>query len=222
MSTPTRNYRWLALLLPIFAIGSWAGEPTTAQQKVSVFIVRHAETDLAQPTLPLSPVGRQRAELLTQTLQAIEFTHVFSSHTTRSRQTVDGVAKANHLSTVQLPVPGSQLDGQPVTEQTSRRAPIEPIAEALLKLPAGSVALVGLNSENIFAVLGKLGVPVAEEGKQCERGRACVPCTNNSCFPLMQYDQLWHVVIEPGQAAPIEFVEMRYGQGWKPAASTAP
>lgn len=205
----------IAVLLAIATIATntaWADKPATT----SIFIVRHAETDITQPSLPLTPLGQQRAELLTQTLQAIRFTHVFSSHTTRSRQTVEGVARTNGLPIVQMPAPGSTLDGQPVTEQTTRRAPIEPISEALLKLPAGSVALVGLNSENIFAILGKLGVPVAAEGATCERGNACVPCTNNSCFPLMQYDQLWHVVIEAGRAAPVEFVEMRYGQGWKP------
>jgi hypothetical protein len=103
-----------------------------------------------------------------------------------------------------------------VTEQTSRRAPIEPVTEALLKLPAGSVALAGLNSENIFAILNKLGVPLAAEGKACERGSACVPCTSNSCFPLMAFDQIWHVVIEPGVAKPLVFEEVRYAQGWKP------
>lgn len=208
----------LSILLLIAGMSVVAGEkPAPRQPPVSIFIVRHAETDLTQQSLPLTPLGQQRAELLTKTLQAIRFTHVFSSHTTRSRQTVDGVARANDLATVQLPVPGSQLDGQPVTEQTSRRAPIEPISAALLKLPAGSVALVGLNSENIFAILNRLGVPVATEGAKCERGSVCVPCTSNSCFPLMEYDQLWHLVIEAGRAEPIEFVEMHYGQGWKPA-----
>lgn len=205
----------LFLLVGMLAL---AGQKSMADQpSVSVFIVRHAETDLTQPTLPLTPVGQQRAELLAQTLQAVKFTHVFSSHTTRSRQTVEGVAKANGLATVQLPAPGSLYEGQPVTEQTTRRAPIEPIADALLKLPAGSTALVGLNSENIYAVLNKLGVPMAAEGASCERGSACVPCTSNNCFPLMQYDQIWHVVIDAGKAKPIEFVEMRYGQGWRPA-----
>lgn len=194
-----------------------AALPARADSPVSIFLVRHAETDLSQPSLPLAPMGQQRAELLTQTLQAVKFTHVFSSHTTRSRQTVEGVAKANDLAIVQLPTPGSLIDGQPVTENTSRRAPIDPLSEALLKLPAGSVALAGLNSENIYAILNKLGVPVAKEGAQCERGSICVPCTSNSCFPLMQFDQIWHVVIDAGKAKPIDFVEMRYGQGWKPA-----
>ena len=90
-------------------------------QPVSIFVVRHAETDTSQPTLPLTTVGRQRAELLFQTLRGVKFTHIFASHTTRARQMVEGIASAQGLAVIQLPVPGSILDGGSVTEQTSRR-----------------------------------------------------------------------------------------------------
>jgi hypothetical protein len=215
MPCSNRIHRLLAILL-IAALPAWADTLPGGTSRVSIFLVRHAETDLAQPTLPLTPIGRQRAELLARTLQPIRFTHAFASHTTRSRQTIESVAETNGLSIVQLPEPGSLLDGQPVTEQTSRRAPIEPIAKALLQLPPGSTALVGLNSENIYAILNKLGVATAAEGATCERGSTCVPCTNNSCFALNQYDQIWHLVIDAGTPKPIDFVETRYAQGWKP------
>ena len=184
------------------------------QQTISIIIVRHAETDGSQPTIPLSTVGRQRAELLAPTLDGVTFTHLIATHTTRARQMLEGIAAKQGLQIIQLPVPGSVLDGQPVTDQTSRRAPIEPVAAALLKLPPGSVALAALNSENIYAILNRLGVPVAEPGKPCVTGRMCVPCLDNKCFPAA-FDRMWHIVIEPGRATPLAFVEFRYGVGWR-------
>lgn len=186
------------------------------QQTVSILIVRHAETDGTQPTIPLSAVGRQRAELLAPTLEGVTFTHLLASHTTRARQMLETIATKQNLQIVQLPTPGSLLDGQPVTDQTSRRAPIEPVATALLKLPPGSVALVALNSENVYAVINRLGVPVAEPGKPCMPGRMCVPCLDNKCFPP-EFDRMWHVVLEPGRLTPLAFVELRYGVGWRAA-----
>jgi phosphohistidine phosphatase SixA len=208
-------------LLTAFAIVAaqfWAiSQPLAQTQPISIFIVRHAETDTSQPTLPLTAAGRQRAELLVQTLRGVKFTHIFASHTTRARQMVEGIASAHGLSVIQLPVPGSMLDGQPVTDQTSRRAPIEPIATALLKLPHGSVALAALNSENIFAILNRLGVPVAPAGQSCAPGSMCVLCTDNSCYPRKEFDHLWHVVRESNRTEPLALVELRYGVGWRPS-----
>ena len=179
---------------------------------VSIFIVRHPEVDQSQPeTLPLSAAGRQRAEVLASTLRGVAFTHVFASHTTRSRQAVEAIAAKRGLKVVQLPAPGSVLDGEKVTDQTSRRAPIEPISKALLALPPGSVALAGLNSENIYAVLNRLGVSTAKPGEACTPGAWCVPCTDNSCYPRGEFDHLWHIVLQPGRSTPLAFSELRYG-----------
>ena len=206
------------LLTTFLVIGAqfWAvSQPLAQTQPVSILIVRHAEADTSQPTVPLTAAGRQRAELLVHTLRGLKFTHIFASHTTRARQMVEGIASAQGLPMVQLPVPGSILDGQPVTDQTSRRAPIEPISTALLKLPPGSVALVALNSENIFAILNRLGVSVAPSGQSCAPGSMCVPCTDNSCYPRSDFDHIWHLVRESGRATPIALVELRYGAGWR-------
>ena len=186
-------------------------------QSVSILIVRHAETDVSQPKapiLPLTSAGRQRAEMLAETLRGVRFTHIFASHTTRAREMVDAVANKQGLKPVQLPVPGAMLDGERVTDQTSRRAPIEPISDALLKLPPGSTALVALNSENIFAILNRLGIPVAQGGKPCVQGSMCVPCMDNSCYPRSEFDHLWHVVREPGRTEPLAYIELRYAAGW--------
>lgn len=207
------------LLIPVLAALAaqfWATNQAWAQARpVSIFIIRHGETDTTQPTVPLTPVGRQRAELLAQTLRGVKFTHIFASHTTRTRQMVERIASTHGLAVTQLPVPGSILDGQTVTDQTDRRAPIEPIAAALLKLPPGSIVLAALNSENIFAILNRLGVPVAPPGQSCAPGSMCVPCTNNSCYPRTEYDLLWHIVREPGGVEPLAFLELRYSAGWR-------
>ena len=102
-----------------------------------------------------------------------------------------------------------------MTDQTSRRAPIEPLSTALLQLPPGSVALVALNSENIFAILNRLGVPLASDGQSCALGSMCVPCTDNSCYPRREFDHLWHLVRDAGRAEPLALVELRYGAGWQ-------
>lgn len=213
-----RNLTVRNMLLTAFAVVvaqlCAMSQPLAQTQTVSIFILRHAEADASQPTVPLTAAGRQRAELLAQTLRGVKFTHVFSSHTTRTRQMVEAIASAHGLSVIQLPVPGAVHDGQPVTDQTSRRAPIDPIATALLKLPPGSVALAALNSENIFAILNRLGVPIAPAGQSCAPGSMCVPCTDNSCYPKV-FDLLWHVVREPGRAEPLALVELRYGAGWR-------
>lgn len=206
-----------ALIFAVAAQFLMVTQAFAQSQAVSIFIVRHAETDTTQPTLPLSTAGRQRAELLAPTLRGVKFTHLFSTHTTRARQMVEGISATTGIPVVQLPVPGSTLDGQPVNDQTSRRAPIEPMASALLKLPPGSVALVALNSENIFAILNKLGVPVVTAGQSCARGSMCVPCTDNSCYPRTEFDHLWHLVRVSDRAEPVSFVELRYGEGWRPS-----
>ena len=184
---------------------------------VSVLIVRHAESDPGQPNQPLSIRGRERAELLASTVQGITFTHLFASHTTRSRQMLETIAAKQGLPVVQLPAPGETYEAEVVTDKTTRRASIEPVANALLKLPQGSIALVALNSENIFAVMNKLGVPVAKTGHRCALGSVCVPCLENECYPRKEFDHIWHLVFEPGYPSPLAFIELRYGSGWRPA-----
>lgn len=199
-----------------FATQFWGATQALAQDKpVSIFLIRHAEADNTQPTIPLTPAGLQRAEILAQTLRGVRFTHYFASHTTRARQMVEKMAAMRGMTVSQLPMPGSVFNGQTVTDSTDRRAPIEPISNALEQLPPGSVALVALNSENIYAILNRLGVPLAASGQTCEPGSLCVPCTNNSCYPRTEFDHLWHLVRQPGRPDPLALVELRYGSGWQ-------
>jgi len=206
----------LAIVLVIIAAQLWpVNEPRAQTRAVSIFIVRHTETDQSPPTLKLTAAGRQRAELLVQTFRDVKLTHIFASHTSWTRQTVEAVAAAQALPIVQLPAPGSILEGRPVTDETSRRAVIEPMAAALTQLPPGSVALAALNGENIFAILNQLGVPLAPGGRSCSTGSMCVPCTDNTCFPQKEFDHIWYLLREPGRAEPLAFIKLRYGAGWQ-------
>lgn len=210
MSTRRLSARAVALTC-IASLAVGVAEAVAQTQPVTVVIVRHPETSLEAPTL--TPVGHRRAELLVETFRDITFTHVFASHTTRARQTAEPVAAFQKLQIVQLPRPGSMLDGQPVTDETTRQAAIAPIADAVLRLPSGSVVLIAANSDNIYGILNRLGVPVDQK---CAAGSLCVPCVTNACFKA-DFDRLWYLVIEPGRAKPIVMIQTRYGVGWSPA-----
>ena len=193
--------------------------PSIAQgQLVTIVIVRHPEIDnskASDPVVPLSAAGRERAALLAHTFPDVKFTHMFGSHTTRTRETIEVIAAKQNLPIVSLPAPGSTADGERVTDQTSRHAAIEPVASALKELPRGSVALAALNSDNIYAILSKLGVPQALQGQSCAAGSMCVPCTDNSCFPRNDFDRIWYLVRDPSRAEPVAYFEFRYGAGWR-------
>jgi hypothetical protein len=209
------------VLQPTFALLAllMSSLPSTAQgQLVTIVIVRHPELDTSkasEPLVPLTAAGRERAALLAYTFQDVKFTHMFGSHTTRTREALEVIAAKQNLPIVLLPTPGSIVDGERVTDQTSRGAAVEPVANALKKLPRGSVALAALNSENVFAILNKLGVPEVQQGQSCSPGSVCVPCTNNSCFPRSDYDRIWYLVRDPGRAEPVAYFEFRYGAGWR-------
>ena len=83
----------------------------------------------------------------------------------------------------------------------------------MLRLPSGSVVLIAANSDNIYGILNRLGVPVDQK---CRVGAMCVPCLTNSCFPGADFDRVWYLVIEPGRAKPMVMIETRYGVGWSP------
>lgn len=205
-----------AALLLLAGCAAGPMREAASARPVTLLIVRHAETDQSKPNLPLSAAGERRAQVLAETVRGVRFTHLFATHTVRARQMLDAIAARQKLTPVQLPAPGSTWQGETVTDQTSRRAPVEPMAAALAKLPPGSVALVALNSENIFAILNKLGVPAAPAGGTCAPGTMCVPCLDNTCYPRNDFDHLWQVVLPAGGGAPIAYTELRYGQGWKP------
>jgi hypothetical protein len=163
---------FVSLLWPI---ASTAQRPSNSDDVTVIYFVRHAEVDPTQPTFPLNDAGRLKAGAFARAVSAVRFTHVFSSHTTRALQMVEPVALERNLSVLQLPRPGVQLDSTLVSDRTSSRAAIGPLVEALRALPLGSRALVGVNSDNVYAIMNGLGVPAATPEQPCPRGGNCVP-----------------------------------------------
>jgi hypothetical protein len=174
-----------------------------------IYFVRHAEVDPTQSTFPLSAGGRLKADAFARAVSEVRFTHVFSSHTTRARQMVEPVALARTLPVQQLPAPGTRLDTTVVSDRTSSRVAIAPLVEALRALPPGSRALVGVNSDNTYAIMHGLGVPVGTAEQPCVSGRTCVPCLTNACASP-RYDQLWLLIFRRDAPQPV-MIELRYG-----------
>ena len=158
--------------------------------------------------MPLNAAGMVRAKVFAASVASVRFTHVFSSHTTRARQMVEPAAAQRGLPVVQLPGPGRLLNGVLIDDRVSSREAIQPLVTALRQLPAGSRALVGVNSDNIYAILYGLGTPVAGSDGRCALGSTCVPCLTNQCFKGV--DQLWVLVIDTASPMPT-LIELRYG-----------
>jgi hypothetical protein len=177
---------------------------------ITIYFVRHGEVDLTNPSVPLSDRGFERADDIAHTLDRINLTHVFSSHTLRSRQAVEKVANLHGLSVVELPQLGSIIDGQEVNGVAPAILAAEPLSNALLVLPLGSTAIVGVNSDNVFQIMHNLGVPVANAQQPCELGESCVPCLRNTCFP-QEFDNLWMLSFRGIDRIP-ELVWLRYGR----------
>lgn len=87
---------WLIGSLFLGACGSdGSGEPTT------VYLVRHAEKDLTDPSAknpPLTPAGVTRAAHLAQKLRSISFNAIYSTDFERNRNTVGPLAEQQKLT----------------------------------------------------------------------------------------------------------------------------
>jgi hypothetical protein len=206
------------VIIAILLVGARVDRPTAQAagptgSHTTIYFVRHAESDEADPsnpTHPLTETGQARARILASTLREVRFTHVFSTHTTRARQMVDPTAREHRLGVVQLPRPGSLHNGALVSDATPSAAAVEPLVESLRELPLGSSALVGVNAGNIFAILSGLGVPVAPPGGSCTLGSTCVPCVTNTCYPVNEYDRYWILIIDGSKSTP-QLIALRYG-----------
>jgi hypothetical protein len=194
------------LLLPVPGLAQ--SSPVSSEPTV-IYFVRHGEVDPTSPTFPLSDAGRRRAEVFARTVRDVNFTVILSSHTTRARQMVEPVATERKLAVRQLPLPGTRLDDGIVSDSTPSKVAVAPLLEALRTVPRGSRVLVGVNSDNVYALLHGLGVRVATAESPCVRGATCVPCLTNACFPGGE-DQLWILVVAAEPTRPT-LIELRYG-----------
>ena len=197
------------LLVPVAGLAQ--ALPQNSEPTV-IYFVRHGEVDPTLPTFPLSAAGKRRAEVFARTVGDVDFTIVLSSHTTRAREMVEPVARARQLVVQQLPMPGARLDGVVVSDAMPSNAAVGPLVDALRRVPQGGRVLVGVDSDNIYAILHGLGVPSATAENSCMGGATCVPCLTNACFPGGE-DQLWILVLTAdttGAKRPT-LIELRYG-----------
>ena len=177
---------------------------------VTIYFVRHGEIERTPGSASLSERGLERAADLAKTLEMVNLTQVFSSHTLRSRQAVEQTALSHELGVVELPRLGSMYDGQEIQNLTPSVLAAQPLSKALKDLPIGSTALVGVNSDNVFAIMHNLGVQLGDSINPCELGSNCVPCLRNTCFPA-EFDNLWILRLNEQQGE-TELTWLRYGK----------
>jgi len=205
----------LALLaLAAFLVGCVAQRPDQSASRMheppgsTIFFIPHAEMDLGQASIPLTTAGHARAATLVRTFEDVPLTHVLSSHTLRSRQTVTPVAEARGMDVQALPPQGTTIGDHTIGDASPSDLAIGPLADAIAKLPDGSRALVSGNSNNLFAIMNRLGVPSATAASPCPKGGNCVPCVDNACFPD-GFDGLW-VLILRGAPASHQLIWLKY------------
>ena len=118
-------------------------------------------------------------------------------------------AASKGLAVVPLPPLGSRVDTVMIGDDSPSRLAIDPLVQALSSVPRGSTVLVGVNGDNLFAILNRLGVPIATDAEPCILGRLCVPRLDNTCFPL-EFDNLWVLTVREASGTP-ELVWLKYG-----------
>ena len=183
-----------SIIATVLLLGTFFPAQVMAEE-MRIYLVRHAEVNKQDPEKMLTEAGRDRAEALAQRLSTVDLTHVFSSHTLRTRDTVTPTAEAAGLEVQQFPTLGSTLGGNVVDNRTSGKVAIEPLLNELQQVPQGSTVLVGGNSGNLYAIMAGLGVRVATEENPCgPDDMSCLPCPDKSCFPKNEFDNLWLVI----------------------------
>ncbi|WP_321488768.1 phosphoglycerate mutase family protein [uncultured Hyphomonas sp.] len=130
--------------LSFLALGACASTP--AIPDTTIYLVRHAEKQ-AGPDPDLTVVGRARAEILSQELQDAGLTEVWSTDTTRTKETAKPVSKRTGLP-IQI-------------YDASRQAAFA----ARLKATPGAMLVVGHSNTipDLVGLLGgKPGAPIVE------------------------------------------------------------
>jgi phosphohistidine phosphatase SixA len=170
-----------------------APDPPVPLEPVTVIAVRHAEKDLADRVDPkLTERGRARARELARVLQSAGVTHLFSTDTRRTRQTLAPLASALDLE-VELYSP----------------AALDSFAVQLAGLPPGSVAVVSGHSNTTPGLVLSLG----------GRVERIVSLRGTPALKDSEYDRLFVTVLAPrglGNPPADKTLEMRYGE---PSAS---
>jgi len=208
---------------------------------VEIFFTRHAEkqTELSENedgsftevcgdskcSEILNAKGELRADLLVDVFSNVgitaRMTHAFSSHKTRTRQTIEKiVAEAGLTGDVdKLPNDGIQeypamnADGSDATElNPESTSPSEdPTIAALMNLPEGSVALVAGHSGTLYDIMTGIGLSdVCLEATidTCNQDRYPI----NEKFKVANFGDIWKVTMVDGVAQFVYRVNLQPAQ----------
>ena len=159
----------------------------------------------------LNAEGELRAELLAEgfaeTGLTDRLTHAFSSHKTRTRQTIERIAAEAGLTgdvdknpddgIQEFPVEND--DGEFATEldPEGTSASEAPTIDALLSLPPGSVALVAGHSGTLYDIMAGLGLQDVcgpDTLETCDQDR--YPAKDNG--KVKNFGDLWKITIDGG------------------------
>jgi len=187
-----KNYRRRSLLAIVLVscsaavLGRFPQHAST--EPVTVFFVRHAEKNSSDPTdhdPSLTADGERRAQVLAKLLSKTGASHLYSSPLRRTRSTLAPLAK----------LLGLEVEAIPPQEQARQ-------VEELRLLPPGSVAVVAGHSNTVPAMVAALGGAITD-------------LTDHPRFGKLlgddEYDRLFIVTLPKLDGAPVQTIELRYG-----------
>ncbi len=207
----SKLYTTLLLAASFGFISIFTACATTSQSgdETTYHFLRHAEFVKKNKDKPLSDKGKKRAQAFVQNFQDTKVTHVYTTHTDRTYDTVAPLAENRGLSVVQVPKQGTTKGDKTVTNRSKGKIAIKPMIKALKKIEKGSSVVISANSGNIFAIMAGLGVPVVG-GEACTTQPGnCLPCKNKKCFPKKEYNNIWTVTL--GANGKVTLDRSRYG-----------
>lgn len=162
----------------------------------------------------LNAKGELRAELLAERFSdsgiTQRLTHAFSSHKIRTRQTIEQITAEAGLSGDMDKYPDDGIQEFPISNNDGTADATEldpesttpseaPVIEALLSLPAGSVALVAGHSGTLYDIMAGIGLT-----------DVCLEATVDTCdanrYPIDEdvkvknFGDVWKVTLQDGMA----------------------
>jgi hypothetical protein len=208
------KFKWYTSLLLAVSFGfisistAYANTPNSGDE-TKYYFLRHAEFDKKNKDKPLNDKGKKRAQALVQHFQGMRVTHVYTTHTDRTYNTVAPLAEHRGLLVVQVPKQGKTMAGKTVTNRSKGKIATKPMIKALKIIDMGSRVVVSANSGNIFAIMAGLGVPLVG-GEACtSQPENCLPCKNKKCFPKKEFNNIWTVTI--GVNGKVNLQRSKYG-----------
>jgi broad specificity phosphatase PhoE len=198
---------------------------------VEIYFTRHAEkktelTELDNGDLQevcgdskcaevLNSAGELRAALLEDAFAdagiTSRLTHAFSSHKTRTRQTIEAIVAAAGLSGDVDKNAGDGIQENPVMnddgtanatelDPQSTSGSVQPTIDALVGLSAGSVALVAGHSGTLYDIMAGLGltdVCLTDTVDTCNQDRYPI----DDSVKVRDYGDIWKIVLQDGVAS---------------------